>query len=507
MSYRHFVQAQQHNNPCLAGLSNFLFDSNSDRQSCRILKVDFSTGTGPEFQHVSIKDLEEHIHPAEKQLQRRGRILIVEDVCRNVIETLGTAYRIDPIFFASHIHAPFRQMSNQTPNLATLPSRQRKQNFVNFHYHRAVELRGRVQNEQNLTRDMNVDRKIVVLLPSERTRVALVQHACSVILLPDTKDSHEWLGIILVDSPILSGYLPVLYANGMESGDQLPRRNSRIECKLFLDGYEDFLPPISAFFDMAIKDAFCHPRLPRGGLLEDLQYYWNRELPQEFDALRPSLFALSIYPLKIIAAEWNNYMAAMSYHIKRHEYAVEAANREMIELDKLNVELRSLQAWRRRSLASQHKIASVKNFLALHTSHATHHASHTIREDEIELKDDYIYLADTLDDLSRRLKNMLPVVTSLVQISDSRRSLAESANINRLTSLAIVFVPLSFTTGLFSMNTTNGPGGANFWVFFTIAIPITIIVLLIAKPPIWIVHWIFNRDRTSPRLVRMKSQV
>jgi hypothetical protein len=289
-----------------------------------------------------------------------------------------------------------------------------------------------------------------------------------------------FIGVILVDRPIVSEYLPVLYADEMKSGDHLTRRPSRVNSRLFLNGYEDFLPPSNVPLD--IKGESWGSRLSRESLLDDLRYYWERELPEQFDPLRPTLFALSVYPLRIIAAEWVNYIAAMSYHIKR-----------------LNVELRSLQAWRRRALASQHKIASVKNFIILRTPQAAGSTYNPALEDATGLQEDYTYLAGTLDDLSGRLKNMLPVVTSLVQISDSRRSLVESANVNRLTSLAIVFAPLSFTTGLFSMDTINGPGGAHFWVFFAVAIPITIVVFLFAKPPTWILRLISTRDRVSPR--------
>ncbi|KAL2816056.1 hypothetical protein BDW59DRAFT_177454 [Aspergillus cavernicola] len=501
MSYREFVHGQKHNNPCLAGLSNFLCDPDSERRSCRILRLDFSADTeGAEFQHVELEHLQETIYPTGEEGRRR--ILIIEDLRRDVIEILGSAYRIDPIFFASHLHAPFRQMDNQTPNLACLPSRQRKQNFVNFHYHRTVELKGDVENEDRLTRDMNVDRKIAVLLPTERTRIALVQHACSVILFKDGEGGQGWLSIILVDSPVMREYLPVLYANEMKSGHQVTRRASRVDSGLFLNGYEDFLPPSNV--PLHTKGAFWSPQLSRDSLLDGLRYYWERELPDQFDPLRPTLFALSVYPLKIIAAEWNNYMAAMSYHIKRHEYAVEAFNQAVTELDKLNVELRSLQAWRRRSLASQHKIASVKNFVTLHTPQAANSSYNPALEEAAGLQEDYAYLAGTLDDLSRRLRNMLPFVTSLVQISDSRRSLAESANVNRLTSLAIVFAPLSFTTGLFSMDTTNGPGGTHFWVFFAVAIPITIVVFLLARPPVWVVHWVSTRGRASERAFQLQ---
>ncbi|KAL4902232.1 hypothetical protein BDW74DRAFT_169704 [Aspergillus multicolor] len=489
MTYHEFVKAQRNNNPCLAGLDDFLSDANSDRRDCRILQLDFppvkeGADPAPAFQHVRLEDLQESIYPAGG-VERR-RIFIIEDLRRDIISTFGNAHHIDPVFFASHLHAPFRQIKTQTPNLATLPSRIRYQNFINFHYHRAVELRGPIENEHRLTRDMNVNRKIAVLVSTENTRIALVQHACSVIMLNNCT-GLGWLCVILVDSPIFKDYIPVVYDK--QRKDEKP---GRIDSRLFLGGYEDFMPPSPIPLDF--KGAFWGPHLSRESLLEDIGYYWRREIPEHFESTTPTLFAVAYYPLRIIAAEWNNYMAAMSYHIKRHEYAVEKFIKPVSELDKLYADLRILQVWRRRSLASQQKIAAVEHFVALCKASHSSDPDRSLENASI-LQEDYRHLASTLDDLSRRLRNMLPVVASLVQISDSRRSLAESANVNRLTSLAMVFAPLSFTTGLFSMDDSNGPGGSHFWVFFAVAIPITLVVFLVAKPPRWLLRWTSHRSR------------
>ncbi|PVH90834.1 hypothetical protein DM02DRAFT_508286, partial [Periconia macrospinosa] len=69
-----------------------------------------------------------------------------------------------------------------------------------------------------------------------------------------------------------------------------------------------------------------------------------------------------------------------------------------------------------------------------------------------------------VEDFGRRLETMLPVVTSLVQVIDSRRSFDETANVSRLTVMALAFVPLTYVSSLFSMSEKLGPGGSLFWV-------------------------------------------
>ena len=52
-----------------------------------------------------------------------------------------------------------------------------------------------------------------------------------------------------------------------------------------------------------------------------------------------------------------------------------------------------------------------------------------------------------------------------------------------ITTLALVFVPLSFISSLFGMKDVNAPGGGLFWVYFAVAVPVTLLVYLVARPP------------------------
>ena len=73
-------------------------------------------------------------------------------------------------------------------------------------------------------------------------------------------------------------------------------------------------------------------------------------------------------------------------------------------------------------------------------------------------------------------------MTSLIQIIDSQRSFAETANITRFTYLALVFVPLTFVASIFSMNDRFAPGGKIFWLYFATAVPMCVVVFFVARP-------------------------
>jgi hypothetical protein len=239
----------------------------------------------------------------------------------------------------------------------------------------------------------------------------------------------------------------------------------------------------------------------RGSLLDDLQYYWTRSVPECFNATNPSLQALSYYPLKIVAAEWVKYVAVMHHCIKQFEYQ----HKSLPELDQFDRDLGELQAWGRRTFLSQSKVEALIRLLRS-PNFNTHKGDRQLDC----LAEDLDFILHKMQDAGRRLENKLPIVMTSVQIADTRRTYAEQADIKRLTVLALVFVPLTFIASLFSMNSQNMPGSKDFWVYFAVAIPVTLLVVFIARPPIAslrsIATWGGFRD-TGGTIQRRLSQI
>lgn len=250
-----------------------------------------------------------------------------------------------------------------------------------------------------------------------------------------------------------------------------------------MSGYEDFLDSPSVDAD---ETELLSPN--RHGLFEDLLFYWSMRCPESFDPAGPGLPSLAYYPLKIVAAEWMKYTTIMYRAVKQFEYSTSVTNvRE--ELEKLNKDLRALQKWRRRYMASERKIKAILTMLDAHPPSS----------DSSSLAEDYNSILATIVDLGRRLESMVPVVTSLVYIIDSRRAIDETANVSRLTVMALVFVPMAFISSLFSMNEKFGPGGRFFWVYVVVALPVTIAVVFVAKPPLEIVRMAYTCIRRPAR--------
>ncbi|KAF2141143.1 uncharacterized protein K452DRAFT_327339 [Aplosporella prunicola CBS 121167] len=388
---------------------------------------------------------------------------MIEDLTPAIVEILGSVLQLDPLFFASHLQPPWPDISVQTPDMAMLPSRLRVDKYINIHYHRTVVFNDPEIPQKQLLRPSNVYRKVVVLPKTKGFHIGLAQHCCSIY--KTTLPNQEWIGIVLVDPPISSIY----YSVKDKKKDVLL---FNFGSKPFLGGYEDFQNA-----ELSYKsEVTCGPK--RSGLIEDLVYYWKRQKPLFFEPKSPILLHLAYFPLRIVAAEWVNYLTVMHHSIKEYEYKIGGLSDMPQELERLSSDLQTLQSWRRRSMSSEQKLRATARFIRDSYDTKQRNSSwETIAED-------YDHLATRVVSFGQLYENMLPIATSMVQIADSRQSFAETANVTRLTYLALIFVPFTFTTGLFSMNNNTAPGSSGFWLFFVVAIPMTLLVFIVARPPI-----------------------
>ena len=476
MRYREYVNAQKSRNPCLTGLSEYLTRPARSRR-CRIIALDFFHGAElPRRSEIFASDLNTRLQwdtqNSESSDGRHllGQLLLIEDISPELIEDLGSKLVIDPWFFASYVNSPWRTSRFMTPQNCCLPSRAKSQNFLPLYYHRSLSFPGVKPQRNGFLRNINQFRKMALI---QRTGpcVGLAQHACAVFL---KKTKSSWIGkaerstcfskligqgIILLDPPITDEY---------KFSDKAGTVSVSLPSEPFLGGPEDF-----GLFDSEKPLEQCQEALHHRGMLDQLVHHWMNASPTSFDPSQPTLQALSYYPLKLVAAEWVSYIAVMSFALKRNE-ASDVSSDLQADLTKLSLSIKELQGWRRRVLATMEKIRQVIQYIHLPDS------SGSCSEDWAALREDYDFIRTRIQEHSDRLESMIPVVTSFIQLIESRRALWETANVTRLTVLAIVFVPLSYIATVFSMSDKFGPGGSHFWVYFAFAVPITSLVLLLA---------------------------
>lgn len=91
-------------------------------------------------------------------------------------------------------------------------------------------------------------------------------------------------------------------------------------------------------------------------------------------------------------------------------------------------------------------------------------------------REDFRRLTERMQGCKSRVESIMPVVIGAFSLLEAQRSLVEARYVTKLTKLALVFVPLSFTTGLFSMAEDFAPGSSLFWIPWVVAIPIIILM-------------------------------
>ncbi|KAF2103912.1 hypothetical protein NA57DRAFT_70124 [Rhizodiscina lignyota] len=456
-SYRHFAERQQKRNPSLETLLQFLATASSRTSTCRIISLDFYNDTlSPRQREIQVERLAHLLGDQGDGFV--GRFVICEDLDPLIIEWLGTALQIDPMFFAAHIHHTSVGPGSDPPSLVTLSSILHAKEFVNLHFHRVIEFQDAPPNRRMFQTSI-VPRKIMAVRVTGNKWLGLEQHCCSILRV--SSQSIPWLYLILVDPPS---------TNAIAKGhrDKSCSSPTSVRIRPFQGGYEDFLP--AQLPDQ--RDSDIGPG--RHSMLDDIAYYWTRAPQLHFRRDSPTLLSACYIPLHLVASEWTQYIRLMSRSVKQFEYSVMGLPALLKDLSRLDSDLQALQSWRRRTITTMFKLHHVSKFIRTRCLAEPDSGVWTA------LADDFNELSANADTHGKRLEAMVPVVTSFIQVLDSRRALAETANISRVTYLALVFVPLTFASSLFSMEVDNAPGGRAFWMYFAVAVPLLILVLLIA---------------------------
>jgi hypothetical protein len=108
------------------------------------------------------------------------------------------------------------------------------------------------------------------------------------------------------------------------------------------------------------------------------------------------------------------------------------------------------------------------NLLIVRDQPRVHHLS-TFKE----LKTDLEYLLARIEIISGRCNRMTDILLSTMSILESQKSIEQSEQVNKLTRLAFVYIPLSFISSIFGMNVKEIQVNPSIWVFFLTAIVFT----------------------------------
>jgi Mg2+ and Co2+ transporter CorA len=208
-------------------------------------------------------------------------------------------------------------------------------------------------------------------------------------------------------------------------------------------------------------------------MFDELTYYWVNHSSLVIDTHDTSIRSLSYCPLRMIAAEWSNYIELLGFGLKDGEIRQMGSVTTRNDLEHLDLTLSYLASWSRRVLSTKAKLRDAIDLI--HTRPNTK----PLTEDWTGLLDDYNHLDLKLSEYGKQLECNTGLLMSSVQLAESRQAFSEARNMSRLATLTLMFVPLNFVSSLFSMNDVVAPGTSLFWLYFAVAMPFLVVILFL----------------------------
>ena len=277
-------------------------------------------------------------------------------------------------------------------------------------------------------------------------------------------------GLILVDPPV-GEFIKIGKASNKEIR---PCQNN-----LYQGGYVD-ISPFPCALDLA-EDWESQPGPSRESLFDDILFYWKHI--DRFPNLRSSIFesptgffdGASFFLKSIIAANWMQFLVYFDEIIDRLEYAL--ARADINALNGVENHLVDVAHWHRRCWKSCEQVE--------HAIHALQSNSH-LNQDSFHLTtgsvftnvNDFVYIHKKLCALTKRCQRLSLSLTNVISVIQSRQASEEAHSLKILTLLGMLFVPLTFLSGIFSMSGDFLPGQSRFWVYIVVSIPAIIMVFL-----------------------------
>lgn len=214
---------------------------------------------------------------------------------------------------------------------------------------------------------------------------------------------------------------------------------------------------------------------PRTSTFEDVIHYTSALTPEEITIIAKDPRLLFKKTLMIVCAEWYTLVKYATTRLTQIEWEIENPDLQG-ENGGLQVTIKKLHSWRRRfpifrTIISEtlEKIIKRENFMACPGNHV------------LDLQRDFEILFSSIEDLQLRADRIMAVVTAVMSIEESKKAFEQNRSLARLTWLAITFAPLSFITGLFSMNNDLSTLITTFRIFFAVALPLTVMVLFLTR--------------------------
>ncbi|CAN9319732.1 unnamed protein product [Alternaria sp. RS040] len=458
--YRDYIEALSGSNPGLKKADPNNEDGPLMNGKALVALLDAPNTGVPGFQTTEFKnqsDLCKHFQNTSHNHNRR-RIYLMEGLAPDYIAAVGGHFFMDPTFFQRQERTcvwsnDFTPVSDALPQPSLLDPKQA------FHlqycelrqFNKALENRyffcERTRRHVGMTASRLKEESTVGIL---RRKVGWWSR--------ETKNGG-WDVVILCD-PQLFHLSPAPKEVVPGDGTLRPISNVREELRNtpFQDGYVDFIPPVP---HDKIRDKEQHQHK---SMLRDMLHYYQQhsDLFSQEEWATPETSA--IYLKKIVAAHYLqlvDYIKAMlpSLELRLTTAWVEEQG-----------QWKSLQTISRRCGNYRDDIEDAMLSLGYPLDGQVNSSARLQASTWKDCEKDFQYVYFRLKILKERADNLMQAMTGLASIAGNRQNLEEAKRVKRLNLLALLFIPLAYTSSLFSMQDNYAPNRSDFWVYWVSAI-------------------------------------
>lgn len=219
-----------------------------------------------------------------------------------------------------------------------------------------------------------------------------------------------------------------------------------------------------------------------------IDFWTNRATPEEIEsANRCPEHALVSFIVKAVVVFWLALVELVTAIVSSNEYYMfefeeisfsNSTDRIKAELANLRKALGAVSRARRRINWNLAHMSSNLETLG-HPLEASGLLRPTVETVDMAGLEEFSIVFNRLLFEKNRIESLIPVVIGACTILEAQGGAMESRHVNALTSLAALFVPISVVAGILSMGDRYLPGQADFWVFWAIAVPLTILVTIV----------------------------